>query len=69
MNSCGNRDVNNFADVSETDVALRIVGGIEVADPHMYPWMAGLVYESTQSSSEKDELRCHEDSSHKARIK
>jgi hypothetical protein len=47
MNSCG---VRNFGDNNETDIALRIVGGIEVVDPHMYPWMAGLVYESTQST-------------------
>ena len=56
MNSCGKRDVKIFGDFddnNETNVSLRIVGGIEVAGPHKYPWMAGLVYESTQSSSEK----------------
>ena len=58
MNSCGQRDVNNFGDVNDPDVVLRIVGGIEVADPHMYPWMAGLVYESTQSSENAGKVLC-----------
>ena len=55
MNSCGKSGFKNFGYNNEfnetTDVSLRIVGGIEVADPHTYPWMAGLVYESPQSSS------------------
>ena len=58
MNSCGKRDVNNFGDINDPDVVLRIVGGIEVADPHMYPWMAGLVYESTQSSENAGKVLC-----------
>ena len=58
MNSCGQRDVNNFGDINDPDVVLRIVGGIEVADPHMYPWMAGLVYESTQSSENAEKVLC-----------
>ena len=58
MNSCGQRDVNNFGDVNDPDVVLRIVGGIEVSDPHMYPWMAGLVYESTQSSENAGKVLC-----------
>ena len=58
MNSCGQREVKNFGDNNEIDVALRIVGGIEVADPHMYPWMAGLVYESTQSSENAGKVLC-----------
>ena len=58
MNSCGKLDVNNFGDIDDPDVVLRIVGGIEVADPHMYPWMAGLVYESPQSSEKAGKVLC-----------
>ena len=30
---------------------LRIVGGFRVIDPHKYPWMAALVYESQESEN------------------
>ena len=47
-------------------IELRIVGGIVVVEPHMYPWMAGLVYESNAfsdvslnvSSEESTDILC-----------